>query len=1136
MIHEGLKRSKSSLYTELRCRSAFSFLAGASLPEDLIARAAALGYPALALGDCDGVYGAPRFHQAAQRAGLRALIGAELTLAELTVQSRKSRAQNAPSNSRLYCLAATRTGYQNLCQLITETKLRASKGESVVTWPDLEGRTDGLICLAGGTDGPLSYRALDSQLSTLDFLRRRFPNRLYIDLQRHLDPAEERFNRTLIDIARHFRLPLVATNDVRHATPAGRPLLDVLTCIRNKTALDTAGRALLKNTERHLKSPAEMVALFRDLPEAIANTQRIAEQCEFTLANLGYRFPDYPLPSGETPDGYLRQLTYAGARQRYDTLTPRVRQQLEHELTVIGKLNLAGYFLIVWDIVRFCREQHILAQGRGSAANSAVCYALGITAVDAVGMELLFERFLSEERSEWPDIDIDLPSGDQRERVIQYVYQRYGARAAAMTANVITYRTRSAVREVGKALGFSLEQVDRLSKLLRRFEFRDSADDLALQLKNGGIDPEAPRVQLLVDLVEQIKNLPRHLGQHSGGMVIAAERLDTVVPLENASMPGRVVAQWDKDDCADLGIIKVDLLGLGMMAVLEETIPLIRTHEGKDIDLAHLPPNDSKTYAMLRAADTIGVFQVESRAQMATLPRMQPDHFYDLVVEVAIIRPGPIVGQMVHPYLNRRNGREPVTYAHPDLQPILKRTLGVPIFQEQLLRMAMTLAGFTGGEAEELRRAMGFKRSVERMQDIETRLRNGMAKRGIVGKSADDIIRSITSFALYGFPESHAASFALLAYASAYLRAHHLAAFTCAMLNNWPLGFYHPATLVKDAQRHGLRVLPIDVLHSNWRCRLERVESRGSRVERSLSSSVNTSANGGGREGDAFALRLGLRYVTGLRADAGKRIEAERAMAPFASVADVVTRCALRDDEAQTLAHLGAFAAFGLTRREALWQAAAVPREPLFAQQQSVLSSTRAPLNSAFTIQHSPFGGSPLPAMSPVERTLADYKNCGLTVGPHIMKHLRDALRRDGVLRASDLKQARNGQWVKIAGLVIVRQRPGTAKGLCFITLEDETGTANAVVVPDMFQRYRAIMHTAALLCIEGPLQKVTTGIGGRVSGVGKRDAGPPHPTPPHPVIHVRARRIHALALPQQPIGLTGSGYRMRVTPGDART
>ena len=635
-------------YVELRARSAFSFLRGAASPEDLVARAAALDHPVLALGDRDGLYGAPRFHQAATAAGVRALIGAEVRVAA---------AADAPA-ACLYVLAASRQGYRHLCRVLTDAKLRSAKGEGSAFWDDFDGRSDGLICLAGGPQGPLVRGP-----QTLPRLQRLFPGRLYVDLQRHLDPTQERRNRYLIDLARAHRLPLLASNDVAFAERCQRPLLEVLTCIREKTQLDAAGRRLERNAERFLRPARDMAALFRDLPEALAHTRQVAERCEFTLADLGYRFPEYPLPPGETPIGHLRALTYQGARGRYGRLNARVRRQLEHELQVIGKLDLAGYFLIVWDIVRFCREQGILAQGRGSAANSAVCYALGITAVDAVGMELLFERFLSEERGEWPDIDIDLPSGAQRERVIQYVYQRYGERGAAMTANVVTYRTRSAVREVGKALGFSLDQVARLSQLLRRFEFRDGSDELAAQLRAGGVDPEAPRVGLLVDLVGRVQHLPRHLGQHSGGMVIAAGRLDDVVPLEPASMPGRVVVQWDKDDCADLGIIKVDLLGLGMMAVLEDAIPLIREHEGAEIDLARLPPDDAKTYAMLRRADTVGVFQVESRAQMATLPRLKPERFYDLVVEVALIRPGPIVGQMVHPYLNRRNGREPVTFA-----------------------------------------------------------------------------------------------------------------------------------------------------------------------------------------------------------------------------------------------------------------------------------------------------------------------------------------------------------------------------------------------------------------------------------------------------------------------------------------
>ncbi len=1021
----------TELYVELCCRSAFSFLAGASLPEDLVDRAAGLGYDALAIGDRDGVYGAPRAYKAATAAGIRALVGADVGVGD----------------RRLYLLVAEARGYRNLCRLITTGKLRAPKGACHLGWNDLEEHAAGLIALAAaGADGVLGMADATAG-TTLDRLAGIFHDRLYLQITRHRDRAEERLMRRVADLAQTTGVSLVATNDVRHATPADRRLLDVLTCLHWRTTLDEAGRRLLPNAERHLKSPRDMQALFRDLPDAVANTRRIAERCAFTLAQLGYRFPAFPLPAGATAIGHLRQLVERGARERYGTLTPRVQHQLAHELAVIERLDLAGYFLIVWEIVAFCRERKILVQGRGSAANSAVCYALGITAVDPVGMDLLFERFLSEERGEWPDIDLDLPSGAQREAVLQHVYQRYGARGAAMTANVITYRTRSAVREVGKVLGFASEQIDRLAKLLRAFEFRDRDDELAQQLRAAGLDPAAFRVRLLADLVQRIQNLPRHLGQHSGGMVVAAGRLDDVVPLEPASMPGRVVIQWDKDDCADLGIIKVDLLGLGMMAVLEEAIPLVREHEGVTVDLAHLPQDDPLVYGMLQRADTIGVFQVESRAQMATLPRMQPRCFYDLVVEVAIIRPGPIVGQMVHPYLRRRAGREPVTYPHPALEPILRRTLGVPLFQEQLLRIAMTVAGFTGGEAEELRRAMGFKRSVARMTQIEAKLRAGMAANGITGAAADGIVRSITSFALYGFPESHSASFALIAYASAYLKAHHPAAFLCALLNQWPMGFYHPATLIKDAERHGVRALPIDVTRSGWRCAIE--------------------------DG---AVRLGLRYVHGLRAETAHRIERERALEPFATLGDLVMRCQVREDERVQLAHAGACAALGAGRRDALWQMAALERDPT-----SLFARTRAA------------GASPLPPMSALEETLADYAVSGLTTGPHVMAHLRAGLRRLGVVTSAELRQLAHGARARVAGHVIVRQRPGTAKGMLFLTLEDETGTSNAVITPPVFQRHRRLLHTCGLLVVEGPVQQVEG------------------------VIHVKGERFREIALAGSP-------------------
>jgi error-prone DNA polymerase len=1043
-------------YIELRTRSAFSFLEGSALPEDLVERAAELGYPALAMGDRDGLYGAPRFYHGAERAGIRAIVGAELTL---DLSSARAPSIGDPGDQRLYVLVPDRERYRNLCRMITASKMRPfnpveieqgrapkypAKGESRITLDDLERYGAGLICLAGGARSPLALaltrgddpRALCDRLGAI-FGRGNF----YIDLGRHLDPAEERLNRRLAALAATSGVPLVATNDVCH-TGADRALLDALTCIRLGLTLEEAGRALWANTERRLKSPSEMAALFRDLPGAVAATGAIAERCGFKLCDLGYRFPSYPLPPGETPDSYLRLLVEAGARERWGAAPgARVLGQLAHELEVIARLKLAGYFLIVWDIVQFCRENAIIAQGRGSAANSAVCYALGITAVDAVKMELLFERFLSEERGEWPDIDIDLPSGDQREKVIQYVYRRYGERGAAMTANVITYRTRSAVREIGKVLGFTPEHVDRLARLNYVYEFRDSNDELAALLKRGGVDVETPRLARLVTLVRQIQDLPRHLGQHSGGMVIGAGPLDEVVPLEPASMPGRVVIQWDKEDCADLGIIKIDLLGLGMMAVLEEAIPLVRQSEGVEVDLAHLPAGDPEVYAMLSRADTVGIFQVESRAQMATLPRMKPRTFYDLVVEVAIIRPGPIVGKMVHPYLDRRAGRASVVYDHPALEPILRRTLGVPLFQEQLLRMAMAVAGFSGGEAEELRRAMGFKRSGARMEKIERRMREGMTRNGITGATADRIVQSITSFALYGFPESHAASFALIAYASAWLKYHHPAAFFAAMLNCYPMGFYHPSTLVKDAERHGVVMAPIDVTRSAWRCTI----------------SMPSPPSGGEGQGEGtFALRLGLKYVTGLRAETGARIERERAIRPFVSIADFTARAAPNRRELDALAYAGAFAAFGMGRRAALWQAAAVERDPrgLFAGVEPAA------------------GAVPLAGMDAVSETRADYAATGLTIGPHLMAHMREKLRSSGVLAAAELAESTHGAWVKTAGVVIVRQRPGTAKGFFFLTLEDETGISNAIVIPDLFQANRTLLHNAAILTVEGVLQK----------------------------------------------------------------
>jgi error-prone DNA polymerase len=1431
-----------SSFVELHAQSAFSFLEGAEQPETLATEAARRGMSAVALVDRDGVYGAARFHRAAVDAGIRALLGSELTLAE---------------GARLPLLVEDREGWQNLCRAITAAKLGAPKGRTALTLEALAPYARGLVCLTGGARGPLAGAVRRGDRAGA----RRLLDRLvgifgrdstFVEVQRHFDRAQERDLERLVGLARDARVPLVATNQPLYARPGGRAVADVFTCLRDKTDLDHAGRRLLASNERRLRDAAEMREAFHDLPEAVATSGELALRLGFTLKDLGYRFPDFPLPPGASPLAHLRDLTARGVRARYGERGPlaaRARRQVEHELAMIGRLDLAGYFLIVWDIVEFCRAQDILVQGRGSAANSAVCYALGITAVDPVGMELLFERFLSESRGEWPDIDLDLPSGERREAVIQYVYRRYGRLGAGMTANVISYRGRSAAREVGKALGLPADMRDRLARLVETWGYQDPEAVLTRHLDEAGCDTGHPRIRKFAALWTRLQDLPRHLGQHSGGMVIAAGRLDDVVPLEPATMPGRVVVQWDKDDCAALGIVKVDLLGLRMMSALQEAITLVR-ETGGAVDLARLPPDDPAVYRMLQRADTIGVFQVESRAQMATLPRIHPERFYDLVVQIAIIRPGPIVGDMVHPYIRRRRGREPVAYAHPSLKPILARTLGVPLFQEQLLRMAMVTAGFTGSEAEELRRAFGFKRSERRMAEVEVKLREGMARQGITGAAADQIVHQITSFALYGFPEcvvggtrvldadtgrrvpvedvvngraalrytlacdnelrlqrrrvvratasgrrlvyrlrtalgrdlvataehplltmegwkalaslrpgdrvaaaralpplgrqrwprhhlvvlaglltegnlchpstfyfytsdarhcddfvdaverfpntratiarhrecfsvhvrravpsgqigavvwaqdlglrghgardkhlppevfelramdlalllarmwdgdgsvssaghisydtvsreladgvqhlllrlrivsrlyertrpyrgrrlksyvvtitghenlarfwrtigrnflhdsrragvqalarggrgrgscdiipmsvrslirrerlrqettweqleaatrlsmravsspsrakhgyrrhviarlgryfkspelihlatsdlywdrvvtveqvgeretydleiegdhnflandlvvhnSHSSSFALLAYASAYLKAHHGPAFYAALLNNQPMGFYHAATVVNDARRHGVRVLPVDVTRSDWPCTLERGDG-------------------------AWVVRLGLRYVKGLREGAARALMTARAGRPFASAGDLAARAGLARDEMQTLAAIGALAPLGGTRRANIWAAADAGFGPLF---------TDVPPGPTV---------SPLREMTTPERLVADYAGTGVTLGPHPMALRRAELAARGVRRARDLAAGPDGERVRVAGSVIVRQRPGTAKGFVFLSLEDETGIANVIVTPGLFAQRRWALVAEPFLLVEGILQ-----------------------------------------------------------------
>jgi error-prone DNA polymerase len=1064
-------------YVELHACSAFSFLRAASFPEQLAEVAAELSMPALALLDLNGIYGAQRFSVAAREQNIRPIIGCELEMEDGGI---------------LPLFVENRTGYKNLCELLTQAHLRSEKGKCAVRWHELPQFAEGLVVLFGSASarfqrasfGILPNESLREETANatqdgcapadraqclVDVFGR---NNVFVEIQRHLLHGEERINRQLVDLARAYRLSILATNGVQYAKPYGREVLDVFTCIRKHTHLDAAGKLLTQNSERHLKSEREMRELFRDLPEAIENTSQLAERLTFQLENLGYEFPEYPVPAGHTMDSFLRTIVWFGAQQRYAAISAKVKRQLEEELALISKLGFPGYFLIVWDIVNFCREHNIMVQGRGSAANSAVCYCLGITPVDPVSNHLVFERFLNESRKGWPDIDLDLPSGDRREAVVQEIYRRYGKHGAAMTANVISYRGRSAAREIGKSLNFSPSILDRFSHLFANGDFPHTLD-LESQIEQAGLPKEHSRMPAFVRLYQSIYGLPRHLGQHSGGMIICQNKLSSFVPLENASMPGRVVAQWDKDDCEDLGIVKVDLLGLGMMSVMQDAFELCR-ERGRPLDLAHIPNDDAATFDMMQNADTIGVFQIESRAQMATLPRMKPECFYDVVIEVAIIRPGPIQGDMVHPYLARRAGREPLTYFDPRLEPVLGRTLGVPLFQEQMLKIAMIMADFSGNEAEELRRALSFHRSEERMQKVSVKLRAAMERKGIARDKIDKIIHSITSFALYGFPESHAISFAILAYGSAYLKVHRAPEFYASLLNNQPMGFYTPATIVKDAQRHGLKIKPVCVLQSDWRCTVV----------------------------DDDTVRLGFCVVNGLRQEHAEELVRQREDRQFESLDDFKRRMSLSKDELRTLAELGALNYFAEHRRAAMWRVEETTHDDLLDARlkgsagmlpavrgilprtsQSVYTdndneftlhaaeepSGKMPDGASRTLALPDTKNSPLAPMTLPERVKADYETMNLTTGPHPMKLLRGSL--PNIWRASDLVQARHGATVRIAGNVICRQRPGTAKGFVFISLEDETGVSNAIVDPDLFERFRLATTEEAFLLIEGEVQ-----------------------------------------------------------------
>ena len=1007
-------------FHELHARSAFSFLEGASQPETLIRQAARLGYESIAIADRKGFYGSARAHHAAVECGIRALVGSMLEL---------------PDGSAFPVLCATRDGYRRLSRHLTDLHLTSFGG-------DLERVDGGLIALTGDRDGPVCRPLLrddfKSALKAAGNLVEIFGrDQVYVELTRHGLRDDGRLNRHLVDLAGHLRLPLLASNAPLFATRGDRRLGDAFTCLRHHLPLDQAGHLLAPNGERHLKSPCEMAALFADLPEAVHNTARLAGRIQFTLQNLDYRFPDYhdgrgnPLSIVEQAT-LLRRLTYAGVRQRYQKLTGKVKTQIEHELAMIQRLGFPGYFLIVHDLVEFARGRGILCQGRGSAANSAVCYALGITAVDPVSGGLLFERFLSDNRKSWPDIDIDFPSGDHREQVIQYVFRKYGARNAAMTANVITYRPKSAFREMSKVLGFPPSVADRFSNSPSPFRGdgsappeTDRAGEFAGKISHI-LPPSHPRLPALAHLYQAVLGMPRHLGQHSGGMIICDHGLDAVVPLQPATMPGRTVVQWDKDDCEDMGIVKIDLLGLGMLAAIEHALEIC-SRRGRPVDLAAIPKDDPAVFDLLCRADTIGTFQVESRAQMATLPIMRPATFYDLAIQVAIIRPGPIVGDLVHPYLNRRNGREKIDYIHPACEEILSRTLGVPLFQEQVLRMAMAVAGFSGAEADELRRAMAFKRNDERMQRVTERLRQRMSERGIAEEVQRKIVDSIGSFALYGFPESHAISFALIAYASCWFKVHHPAEFFTGLLNHQPMGFYSVNTLIQDAKRHGLRILPVCCVRS------------GALTEVC----------------DDQTLRLGLDRVKGLTAQTISRILAERNTLPFASLEDFLLRARPGAREKRLLAQAGALNRLGTDnhRRQALWQV----ELPLYDDLLRPREEERLAV---------------LPPMSLAERLSADFLTQGASTGPHPMRIWRDHHGTRNILRATDLKNLPHGVPVTVAGMAICRQRPGTAKGHCFISLEDETGIANLFVKKQTFEQLRMVIVTEPFLLADGILQR----------------------------------------------------------------
>ncbi|HEY9677348.1 MAG TPA: error-prone DNA polymerase [Drouetiella sp.] len=1014
-------------YAELHCHSAFSFLDGASVPEELAHRAKELGLSALALTDHDDMGGAVRFASAAKELEFEGIIGAELTLED---------------DSHIILLAEELQGYKNICNMITYARSNCLRGSPRLPYAQLFERSEGLIALTGCPHG-----RIPSALAVDDFeqarkhaieLREVFTDRLYIELWNHHLHQESIIGARLLDLSKELEIPWVVTNNVHYARPEKRIIHDVLTCLRHEVTLANAGRRLRPNASYYLKSPDEMAHLWRHHPEGIRNTLVIAERCKFRLGLLKAALPTFAIPEEfadvSSPNGLLEKLVWEGAVDRYSNLSEKHINQLNHELSMITGLGLAPYFLIMWDIVNFARSSGIAVQGRGSAANSAVCYCLFITAVDPIGMDLLFERFLSEGRNEPPDIDLDI-AHQEREKVLQYVYQKYGRKHAAMVCEVITYRGRSAVRDAARVLGFSQEQADKLASESHFMEAIQAAEQLVHGgAASAGVDIHDPRVQLLIKVVAGLHQLPRHRSIHVGGFVLSAEPIGDIVPVEPASMADRTVIQWDKDDLDLAGLIKIDLLGLGMLMMIQEGLKLVKQHRGTEIDLGQLNMSDPNIYEMLRAAETIGLFQVESRAQMSILPKLNPTCFYDIIVSIALVRPGPIQGNIIHPYLRRRRGDEPVVYLHPTLEPILKRTLGVPLFQEQGMKLAVVSAGFTPSQADNLRRVMSHKRSQEKMDALCVDLAAGMRLNDFTEEAIQTITHQLRAFANYGFPESHAASFSLLVYASAFLKLYYAPEFYCAILNAQPMGFYSPATLIRDAMRRKVEVRPPDLAYSLWDCTLEH------------------------NVDDSLSLRVGLRFVQGL----GERsknalLRAWEFGGKFKSLDDVLKRSGLSNAELKILARAGAFETLYPGRRKALWETLA----KLNKKRETPLLDLLQPQTRNEEVVE----------MTHLQEIVADYNTMGLSTGEHPMYFYRDWATRRGIKACEELKSEMHESKLTVAGSVICRQRPETAKGFVFLTLEDETGMANVIIKPKIFDAFRRIILKSNYLAVTGKLQ-----------------------------------------------------------------